>query len=405
MPLRTRNWCLTPLLLLFVAACSFDRTIEAYDVLRDIMARDGPSALKESTPEPSRMAVTYRIDERESSGDLYFVPEPRAGVVLVPGVARGGKDDPRLVAFARTLARARFAVLVPDIATLRELRVSAADARAVADAVRHLAASVADSDRPTPAGASLPDPGGSATASAGVGRQAVGVVAISYAAGPAVLAALEEDARTHVRFVLSIGGYYDLEAVVTFFTTGYYREPGGDRWQRREPNAYGKWVFVKSNAERLEDANDRATLAEMADRKLDDLRADISALAASLGPEGRRVWALLVNADPNSARGLIADLPPAVRRDLVALDVRRRDLSRLAGRLYLVHGRDDAIIPFSESQSFAAALPEDRVRLFVVDSLSHVDLGPAGLFDGVAMLRAIYGILAERDAMAPPRLP
>jgi pimeloyl-ACP methyl ester carboxylesterase len=370
------------LVLLLLGACSVDRTLEAIDVLGDISARDGPSALKRSTPEPRRRAVDYRIDERTSHGDLYFGPDPRAGVVLVPGAARGGKDDPRLVAFANTLARARFVVLVPDIESLRELKVSPADARAVADAVRHLSAAIPGPDRKT-----------------------VGIVAISYAAGPAVLAALEEDARAHVRFVLSIGGYYDLEAVVTFFTTGYYRVPGNDRWLHREPNAYGKWVFVKSNAERLESPKDRVTLSEMADRKLDDLRADVGALAASLDGEGRRVWALLANADPNSARGLIADLPPAVRRDLVALDISRRDLSRLAARLILVHGRDDAIIPFTESEAFAAKLPDGQARLHVVDSLAHVDLGPSGMLDGIAMVRAVYGLLEERDAMAPPKLP
>src|SRR3970282_281862 len=48
--------------------------------------------------------------------------------------APAAKDDPRLVAFATTLARARFLVLVPDVAGLRQLRVRAADAREIADA-------------------------------------------------------------------------------------------------------------------------------------------------------------------------------------------------------------------------------------------------------------------------------
>jgi fermentation-respiration switch protein FrsA (DUF1100 family) len=363
------------------AACSFDRTLEAIDVLGDIAARDGPSTLKRTTAEPRRIAVGYQVDGRDWRGDLYLGSEPRAGVVLVPGVARGGKDDPRLVAFANTLARVRFAVLVPDIVSLRELKVSPDDARAVADAVRHLAAAIPEPERRT-----------------------VGVAAISYAAGPAVLAALADDARAHVRFVLAIGGYYDLEAVVTFFTTGYYRAPGDDRWRHREPNAYGKWVFVRSNAERLENAADRTTLAAMADRKLDDLRADVGDLAASLGSEGRRVYGLLANADPNSVRGLIADLPLAVRRDLVALDLRRQNLARLAGRLVLLHGRDDAIIPFTESEALAAAAGDGRATLHVVESIGHVDLGPSGIVDGVDLVSAVYGLLAERDAMSPPAL-
>ena len=82
-------------------------------------------------------------------------------------------------------------------------------------------------------------------------------MAISYAAGPAILAALRPDTAPQVRFLVAIGGYYDTEAVVTFFTTGYYRSGPDQPWQQGEPNAYGKWVFVAANAERLDDPGDR----------------------------------------------------------------------------------------------------------------------------------------------------
>ena len=54
-----------------------------------------------------------------------------------------------------------------------------------------------------------------------------------------------------------IGGYYDVEAVLTFFTTGYFRDGPDGQWRHREPNAYGKWVFVRSNAARLASPEDR----------------------------------------------------------------------------------------------------------------------------------------------------
>ena len=43
--------------------------------------------------------------------------------------------------------------------------------------------------------------------------------------------------------MVSVGGYHDITEVVRFFTTGAYRID--DRWRYAEPNAYGKWVFVK----------------------------------------------------------------------------------------------------------------------------------------------------------------
>ena len=365
----------TLLLALSLAGCSPDRGMEAIGVLRDISAGATPD---ESRPVPTRQTIRYTVRGRSKVADLYFGKDVRAGLVLVPGAARRGKDDPRLVAFAQAMARARFAVLVPDIANLRQLKVTAADAREVSDAVTYL------SGRTTKAG------GGD-----------VGVVAISYAAGPAILSAIAATSRDKIRFVLAIGGYYDLDATITFFTTGYYRESPGEKWRYRQPNAYGKWVFVRSNADRLEDSGDRVAIAAMAERKLADVNADIGDLVGGLRAEGRSIYALLTNRDPDKTPALIARLPRSVRTDIRALDLARRDLGALSARLFLVHGRDDPIIPHTESITLAGKAGANRANLYVVDSMRHVDLGPSGIVDSYRLWSAIYDLLGERNTMSP----
>ena len=359
---------------LMCAACSPPRGIEAARVLADLSS---PEAARQ--PQVAPTAVAFPPGSGVAVGDLYWPDGAKAALVLVPGVVPEGKDDPRLVALAQTLVRARFAVLVPDIVSLRAQQVSPEDARSIAAAVAWLA------------GCGEP------------GVASVGVMAISYAAGPAILAALRPDTAPQVRFLVAIGGYYDTEAVVTFFTTGYFRSGPDQPWQQGAPNAYGKWVFVAANAERLDDPGDREALAAMAARKLNDLEADVADLQAGLGPQGRAVTALLDNRDPDQVPALIADLPEAVRSDLAALDLARADLSQLHARLLLVHGRDDPIIPSTESEALAAAAP-DETTLYVVDSLAHVELDPAGLVDGLRLWRAVYRLLALRDAAPEPNL-
>ncbi len=366
------------LVLAGAGGCAPWRAIEAAEVLGDIAAGAAPSRLKRITPRPRMVAVAYEVAGRRRRGDLYRPGEgARAALVLVPGIARAGKDDPRLVALANTLARARFTVLVPDIENLRALRVGPADAVAIADAIHYLAGEAPQDDRGEPA--------------------TVGLIAISYAAGPALLAALRPDTRHRVRFVFIIGGYYDSEAVLTFFTTGYYRDGPNEPWRHRTANAYGKWVFVKSNAGRIRDPGDGAVLERMAERKMANLEADITDLVATLGAEGRTVYALLANSDPDRVPALIAALPEGVRADIAALDLKRQDLAKLQARLILVHGRDDAIIPYSESKALAAALPEGQAALYVVDNLAHVDLGAAGLIDMLILWRAAYRLLTARE--------
>jgi pimeloyl-ACP methyl ester carboxylesterase len=379
-PART-GWSagLIALALAVLAACSPSRALEAARVLADIAAGSGPSTLKERTPAPSRTPVPG--PGTALLGDLYWPGEDAAAVlVLVPGAVEDGKDDPRLVAFANTFARARFAVLVPEIPNLRTQRLSPEDARPIGAAIRYLGRCVAPAAR-----------GGS-----------VGVMAISYAAGPALLAALAPANRDLVGYLTAIGGYYDIEAVVTFFTTGYFRDGPEAPWRHREPNAYGKWVFVRANAERLTDPADQAVLTEIAARKLADPDADIADLRPRLDDGGRAVMALLDNRDPERVPALIAGLPAPIRADLRALDLQRRDLSQVPFDLILLHGRDDPIIPATESQALAAAVPGDQASLYVIDRLTHVDLSPGALLDGIGLWRALYLVLSRRDAAPAP---
>ncbi len=365
-------------LLVLTGGCA--RGIEAIRVLQDIAAGTGPSVLKNDTPAPRRDAIAYRIDDRDYLADLYLPggDEPaKAALVLVPGVAPAGRDDPRLVAFASTLARARFAVLVPDMPNLKAQRITRADISHIGDAVRYLA------DRPMPAG---PRP--------------LGIAAISYAVGPALMAALEARPPGRVNFVLGIGGYHDSRQVITFFTTGYFRERDDAPWRHATPNVFGKWVFVLSNAHRIEDSHDRALLRAMARRKLARRGAPIADLAGALGPEGKAVHALVVNQSPERVPALVALLPAKVRREIEALDPSRRDLRALETRLILVHGRDDSIVPYTESARLAAAVPKGKARLYLVDNLMHADIKAPGLWDAITLWRAVLDLLRERDGVA-----
>ncbi|HUF20896.1 MAG TPA: hypothetical protein VMP00_09085 [Burkholderiales bacterium] len=344
---------MSALILIPVSGCALQRHQDTLQVLGDITAGTGDSRLKQKTLHPSRETVRYSIDSRPHAGDLYLPGNlaADAGIVLVPGAVPEGKDHPSLVQLAYTLARARFAVFVPDLTGYRKLKVGPADIREVADAFRYLAARD-----------ELPEQAG------------VGIGAFSYAVGPAVLAALEEDIREQVQFILGIGGYYDMRKSIRFITTGYYEHKG--KLRHLQASEYGKLVFARSVMDQLDDPADRNIIDAMVEARLADQHADLSGLAEELGPEGRTVHDLLVNTDPTRTFDLIAGLPARVQAIVAALSVHDKDLSRLRARLILVHGRNDLLIPFPESAALAAAAP--RARLFILNHiLGHVDLSPS----------------------------
>lgn len=374
-----------PLLALaLLTGCAPARHWEAAQVLADVAAGEAPSRLKARTAQPARVVVHYTIAGRARAGDLYTpgAGAAKAGIVLVPGAVPLGKDDARIVAFATTLARADFAVLVPEIPGFRDLRIHPSDARVVADAFAWLAA------RPDLA------PGGRA-----------GIAAFSYGVGPAVLAALEEDTRERVRFIFGVGGYHDLSRAIRYFTTGYYRARG--EWRHLLPDDYGKLVLARSALPYLGQA-DADLLAAMAERRLQDRAADLADLAARLGPSGRAVYELIENRDPEAFAARFARLPPRLRADLAALSLHDKDLGGMSARLILVHGRNDNLIPWPESRALGAALPPDQAHVYLLDAvLGHVDLSLSHVLswqflrhelpDLVRMWRAADRLLAERE--------
>ena len=359
------------LLLVVSASCSPIREYHAALVLADIAARDQPSRWKRVTPTPSRTPYVYRVENRRYNADLYRPGEDAlAGLLLVPGAAETGKNDARLVALAKSLARARFNVLVPDLDSLRKLQVGPGNVMELIDAFTVV---------------SRPEfsPGGRA-----------GILAFSYATGPAVLAALEPEIRDRVNFIFSVGGYHDLNKVMVFFTTGHFMDEGKSKHLR--PNAYGKWVFVLSNLARLSDLADRERFRAMFERKKEDLAAPLDDLAIALTAEGKALYAFISNQDPHHVEALMKGLPEGIRNDIVALDLADKELNQLSSRLILVHGYDDPIIPYPESRALSQAVPDGQARLYLVDGLAHVDLQP-GLIGKLRLWRAVAALLAERE--------
>jgi len=341
--------------------------------LEDISAGYESSRLKRRTPAPERRPVEYEIAERRYHGDTYVSPEGTlAGIMLVPGVVAKGKDDPRLVALAQTLARMRFAVFVPDMKGLRQLRVRVSDVREVADGFRYLA---------------------SRTDLAPSGR--AGIAGFSYGAGPVMLAALEKDIRDRVDFILALGGFHDAQHTITYFTTGYFRDETTGKWRHLEQNLYGVWVFARSYVELATRAEDRKRLTRYFEELAAERQFSKMRMLPGLAPDAQALQTLLMNRDPERVPALVAQLSPSMRREMEGLNPATRDLRQLEAQMILIHGRGDNIIPFTESIALVKALAPEQVELFLIDGLAHVELKLMRQ-DVPILLRAMESLLARR---------
>ena len=333
---------------------------------------DGPISRRLADPNVTR--VTFEAAGRTMVADVYRPASGsrHPGIVLNHGVAAGGMNDLRLINFADALARAGYVALVPEFINLKEFRVRPSDVDEVVGSYEYLERRL------------------------DVDAERVGLFGFSYAGGLAVLAANDPRIAERVRFCFLLGSYYDLRSIVTYATTGYYRE--GDEWVYMEPRHTGKWAFLRNSLELIEDDTDRRLLTRIANSKLEDDRSDVSASADSLGEEGAKLYELMVNEDPAAAAGIIDDLSPGILEYFDALSL-PGNIDNVTARLIIAHGRDDNLMPYTESILLTEnAPPGATVQLRILESFQHVDLefswegGPAGWVATLAELGRVYSV-------------
>lgn len=186
----------------------------------------------------------------------------------------------------------------------------------------------------------------------------VKIMAISVGAGPALLAAADSRVAAGVSAVLSLGGYASTAELLRYFLTGTYRYGTVAGQVRLDPQAVSG--FVRANADLLDDAS----------------------------------WRLLENRDPARVEALLRELSPTLRTLLDILSP-ERVIGQLRGRLFLVHGKNDPAVPFTESLRLAdAARARVPTRLVLLSAVGHVEpeAAPLGGWGAVGELLALWAL-------------
>jgi pimeloyl-ACP methyl ester carboxylesterase len=318
-------------------------------------------------PRPQRVEVreiSYRRGGETLPATLYRPAAHRAPLpswVVLHGLTYTGRHHPSLQRFARALAASGVAILVPEIPEWRALRVA-----------------------PAPTGPSIDGAVEALLTNRIAPPERISVLGFSFGATQALATLGDAHFRERIRAVVAWGGYCDLHHLFRFGITGRYELDGVEA--HATPDPYGTWI-MGANFLTLMPGHERYT-----------------ALAEALGrlaEESGRQGAAAVDAiyDPLKAR-LRQDLPAPQRElfDLVAppaarwpsdspratefanaladaalasdpcLDPRPA-LPTLAARTLIAHGRDDHLIPYTESLRLHRALPTTCPATCTITSL------------------------------------
>jgi pimeloyl-ACP methyl ester carboxylesterase len=291
------------------------------------------------------------------------IRNPLPGWVALHGITRPGRTHPTLVRFVRALAASGYVVLVPEVPEWREMKLAPKEA---ADTLRSAVLALASREETV------------------AGR--LGVMGFSFGGPQALMAGADPVLLPHLKAVASFGGYCDVEATLRFFFSGEH-EWDGVRY-RAVPDPYGRWV---AGGNYLPWAPGYGGTEDVAQALLDlareagDLRVASwdpvfdrrkQELADALPPSKRELFRAFAPAegDPiprEAADTLVPALADAARRDSSLFDITPL-LANIQVPVRLVHGRQDRLIPFTETLRLAQRFsPVSDVQVFLTGLFSH----------------------------------
>jgi dienelactone hydrolase len=315
----------------------------------------------------------------------------RQTVLLVSGLHPAGIDEPRLVGLARRLAEADVIVVTPEIPELSRFEIMPN----LTDRIEQAAVWLAVESGLAPTGR-------------------IGLMGISFSGGLAVVAAGRPSLRNHLLYVFSFGGHDDLRRVLEYFCTGmepdalgHVRRESGVTEGIRPPHDYGVVIVLLNVAEHLVPPEQLAPLRDAVRRFL-----WASYLDGVDKPQAEREFAALRELGQTLPEPSATLLGYVNGRDVAQLgprllpyigfyvDAPALSPSRSPGPsapVFLLHGRDDNVIPGAESQHMADRLRgRAPVRLLLTDLISHAAADQPAHVTDVLRLAGFWGDLLER---------
>jgi len=300
-------------------------------------------------------------------------PHP-PGMVVVHGLHHLGIDEPRLVAFARSLSATGIQVLTPELPSLADYHID----RASADLIGYSARALANS----------------------VGRK-VGVLGLSFAGGLGLIAAADPRFAPCMNFVVSVGAHDDLERVSQFLASNRIPRPDGSVLEM-PAHEYGALILIYLHLEDFFPASDvpaaRETLQLLLWERVEDSRKS----AEQLSPASRQKMELLFAHHREAFTGEIEQAIARHHAEMAPVSPHGQ-LGGLQVPVFLLHGSEDNVIPPSELFWLKQDVPRCVLKAALISSVfSHVDMEAKSRFaDTLQIVHFMAQVFEMTDAAGP----
>ncbi|MCP4111244.1 MAG: prolyl oligopeptidase family serine peptidase [Desulfobacteraceae bacterium] len=277
------------------------------------------------------------IHDSDSVYDLYQPRRnPRATVIAVHGAVFQGRNDKRLVHFARCLAKSGIACAVPTLEGLSSCKWDIDDLDVLGSLVNMLASN---------------------------SGQRVGMIGFSYGGSYALVTASRPDVAARTRFVLAFGAYYSVKQLFDWYVANKKTEPVTEsQWDNA---IYIRLIFAYNHSELLPDP----------EKQLPLIKSLLMRYCTEADQQEKREFY------EQHLRSLDLFDIATEKHDPDILDA-LSPANKLAGlqcQVSLLHGKDDSIVPPWHTEQLYKELSETgnhgKHSMLITSVLSHVDPG------------------------------
>ncbi|HEX6065682.1 MAG TPA: hypothetical protein VFZ04_15735 [Longimicrobiales bacterium] len=299
--------------------------------------------------------------------------------VVLHGITYRGRQHKGLQRFASSMAAAGHLVFIPEIPEWSRFQVAPAFAVPTIRAAVHALHERDDVD-----------------------RDRIGLFAFSFGGTQSIIAASEASIQAELKGLVSWGGYQSIRTLLEFGLTGEHSID--DQRYQVEPDPYGRWIVGGNYLTRMsgfEDMGDVASaLLELAteagkrgayagDPQFEPVKEQLSKRFKGEKLRTFDVFAPrggVIDKDRSYARELIEPLTDTIITVDPLMDPRSA-LRNLNVKTFLAHGRDDRLIPFTESLRASREIPPNVLAGCAITGLFAHSGGTSNSLNTVGKVR------------------
>jgi dienelactone hydrolase len=335
---------------LAAAAWPFTRAhLQAIAVLRQVSGQQVPWIVTKMVTVPVNIEeVQFQTTAGVVRARLYLPQQRRdaPGMIVLHGVHHQGIDEPRLRNFAVAMASCGLQVLTPELPGIKDYHIDYNSVKVIDQSARWFAQRTA---------------------------APVGVMGLSFSGGLALVAAADPEYKPDFKFVLAVGSQDSMEHVATYYLTGREVRPDGTA-EQLTPHEYGPLVLEYEHLEDFVAEQDEAAIRPVLQQHLYEDKTAEALAEDRLNARQKGEASQLMDSSSALTKAMLASSAKKHLREMDALSPDGK-LQTMTTPVYLLHGREDNIIPSAETMWMAGELPSSTLKEVLISPvLSHLNM-------------------------------